>query len=227
MKTLLNWVNKYIPIYAIIPVICIFVYQSSIYFGTKLVNHNLHHYDLTTSLDEKIPLLPVFSIIYLGCYIFWALNYLLVGRTGKKHFYQFVSCIFISYTLCGLIFIIFPTMIERPDIKVTSLSTALLNYVYVSDTPVNLFPSMHCLISWLCFIGIRNKKEIPRLYQIISLIIAILVCISTVTLKQHFVVDIIAGILIAELIYFISTHSKISNTFYHFFESINSKVNLK
>lgn len=226
MKQLFIKLWNFIPKFALLPVLCIFIYQSTVYFGTKLINHNFYHYDLTTGLDNITPLIAWFSIIYVGCYVFWAINYILVGKITKEHFYKFATSIFISYTLCGIIFVIFPTSINRPDITVNSFSDMVMNYVYSSDTPVNLFPSMHCLISWFCYIGIRNCKEICISYRIFSLIMAILVCISTVTIKQHFIVDIFAGIIIAEAVYYLVKRSNVWNPIYNFFEKLNAKLHL-
>ncbi|BBF44354.1 PAP2 family protein [Lachnospiraceae bacterium KM106-2] len=227
MTKLIKTIKALIPTYVVIPLIVVFSYQSTVYFCTKLINANLTHYDLTTKLDTMIPVLPSFSIIYLGCYAFWVLNYMLAGKVSKEHFYRFVTNILLSYTLCGIIFIIFPTMIIRPDAPaVTSLGTLGMNFVFNSDTPVNLFPSMHCLISWFCYLGVRNKKQIPKWYQYVSLIIAVLVCISTVTIKQHFIADIFGGIIIAEVMYYICMHSNLYKPVYRVFESINDKLHL-
>ena len=60
---------------------------------------------------------------------------------------------------------------------------------------------MHSLYSWLCWIGVRRNRHIPGIYQVISLLIAVSVCISTLTVKQHYLVDVPAGIILAEVSY--------------------------
>lgn len=227
MKKLLLKLWNYIPKYVIVPLIFVFTYQNIVYFLTKLINQFLPHHTLITKYDSMIPLIPSFSIIYLGCYLFWVWNYMLVGKTTKEHFYKFITCIFVSYTLCAMTFVIYPTVIDRPEVTVNSFSTFLLHYIFASDTPNNLFPSMHCLVSWLCYLGIKSKPQIPRWYQITSLCIAILVCISTVTVKQHYIVDIFAGVLLAELIYYLTQHVALWKYTYRFFESINKKLSIK
>lgn len=225
MKKLFKKIFEFVPAYVIIPLIAVFTFQSLIYFGTKLVNHSLPKYDLTTPLDSKIPILPWFAFIYVGCYLFWAFNYMMVGRVNKEHFYRFISNIFLGYIISGLIFCIFPTFIVRPDLsEIQGLGKSVVAYVYNSDTPVNLFPSMHCQISWYCYLGIRKQKEIAKSYQYFSLIMAILVCISTVVIRQHYVVDIFAGIAIAELSYFIGGNTNYWKSIYGFFERINGKI---
>lgn len=225
MKHLIQKLFDFIPCYVILPLIAVFSSQSLIYFGTKLINHSMKKHDLTTAIDNNIPFITWFSIIYLGCYLFWVFNYMLAGRVNKEHFYKFITNIFLGYLISGFIFCIFPTYIERPSLDdIHGFGKFFVTYVYNSDTPVNLFPSMHCQISWYCYIGIRGKKEIPTWYQYASLVMAILVCISTVVIKQHFFVDIFAGIAIAELTYFIANHTNLWQPVYRFFEHINSKL---
>ncbi len=74
-------------------------------------------------------------------------------------------------------------------------------WLYSMDPANNLFPSIHCLTSWFCVIAIRKQKRIPTWYQVLSVIIALAICISTLTTKQHVVVDVFAGVFLAEFSY--------------------------
>jgi hypothetical protein len=53
-----------------------------------------------------------------------------------------------------------------------------MSFLYSVDTASNLFPSIHCLVSWFCFIGIRGNQKIPLWYRAFSFVAAILVFIS-------------------------------------------------
>lgn len=74
-------------------------------------------------------------------------------------------------------------------------------YHYRIDAPVNLFPSIHCLVSWLCWAGVRNRKELPRRYRRSAFWMAAAVCVSTLTTKQHVLWDAAGGIALAEFSY--------------------------
>ena len=108
-----------------------------------------------------------------------------------------------SRIICGIIFILIPTTNVRPEIIGNSLSANLMRFLYWIDSPTNLFPSIHCLVSWFCFIGIRKSEKIPRWYKIFSCIFALFVCASTQFTKQHYIVDVISGIAIAELCFYV------------------------
>lgn len=193
-----------VPRFAAVPLIFLLCYNILIYCGTKLVAGGFTHYDLTTRFDEAIPLVPWMVVIYLGCYIFWGVNYILSARFDKISCRRFVAAEFMGKTVCMMFFIFMPTIMTRPEITGNSIFDKVLRFVYMVDTPVNLFPSIHCYASWFCFMGIRSNKRIPVWYRVFSLAMAIAVCVSTVTVKQHVIADVFAGVILAEICWFIT-----------------------
>lgn len=110
-----------------------------------------------------------------------------------------MSADFLAKLVCLLCFLVYPTTNIRPDITGTSLWDELIRFLYRVDAADNLFPSIHCLTSYFCFIAVRNNKKIPRWYQVLSLFITISICLSTLTTKQHVLIDVAAGVLLAEI----------------------------
>ena len=74
-----------------------------------------------------------------------------------------------------------------------------MRLVYAGDLPGNLFPSIHCLESWICFRGAIGMKRTPRWYAPAMLVLTLMVFASTLLVKQHVLVDIPAGVLVAEV----------------------------
>ena len=72
-----------------------------------------------------------------------------------------------------------------------------------SAVAYNLLPSFHCINSTLCYMGVAGRREIPRCYRIYSLLTTLLIYASTVYVKQHYVLDIFAGVGLALLVYFL------------------------
>jgi membrane-associated phospholipid phosphatase len=137
----------------------------------------------------------------------------------------------LSRVVCGLFYIFLPThnpvMREAGAAFVAggnTFSEQMMQFLFVVDQPTNLLPSIHCLVSWLCFMGIRGKKEIPFWYRTFSCIFAILVFVSTQVTKQHYYVDIIAAVIVAEGLYYITKRTNVYKYFYQFFEMINTKL---
>jgi membrane-associated phospholipid phosphatase len=127
-------------------------------------------------------------------------------------------------TICGILFIALPTYNIRPEIINNDIFSELLKFLYHIDSADNLFPSIHCLVSWNCFVGIRGLKYYGKNYKIPAFIIAILVFISTLVTKQHVIVDIISAVVIAELCWYIVNHTNIYKKFGRFFNMVNDGV---
>ena len=97
-------------------------------------------------------------------------------------------------------------------------------WLYSIDAADNLFPSIHCLVSWFCYLGIRGRKEIPRWYQRVSMVIAILVFASTLLTKQHVIVDVAGGILLADFCFFIGRKTDLYRIYERFGSRIEQKI---
>ena len=77
------------------------------------------------------------------------------------------------------------------------LFNGMLKTIYAadgSDLAFNLFPSYHCLISAYCWLGVRNRPEISKGFRVYSLVMVILICMSTVFTKQHYIIDTVGGL---------------------------------
>ena len=86
-------------------------------------------------------------------------------------------------------------------------------WLYSIDAADNLFPSIHCLVSWFCYIGIRDRKEIPEWYKQVSLGIAVLVFISTLLTKQHVLVDVAGGVLLGTVCFMVGKKTRLYCTY--------------
>ena len=169
------------------------------YFLTKFINIGYGPYTPDIFLDHHIPFLPIFILIYFGSYVYWLSGVLLVGSHGKKPLYELLTTAYVCFGVCFLFFVLLPTTIVRPEITESGVWNTLVRVLYRMDTPQNLFPSMHCLNSWLIFVAIRGKKEYAKWQQIFCCVFSFMVFASTVFLRQHFLVDIAGGVLLAEL----------------------------
>lgn len=191
--------NRLIPGIMWIPILLSLACNMIAYYGTRLLTANWVHHDITGFLDEKIPLIPWTIVIYFGCYLFWIVNYVIGCRQDQEKAFRFMSADFLAKIVCLLCFLVFPTTNIRPVIEGNSLWDELMRLLYRLDAADNLFPSIHCLTSYFCFIAVRNNQKIPPWYQALSLFITISICLSTLTTKQHVLIDVIAGVLLAEL----------------------------
>ena len=167
--------------------------------------------------------MPQFLIVYFGCYIFWAVNYILAARQEKEQIYRFFTADLISRCVCLIIFLAYPTTNTRPVIEGSGFWDLLAGWLYSIDAADNLFPSIHCLVSWFCFLGIKDQKRIPAWYKGVSFVLAVLVFLSTLFTKQHVLVDVAGGVILAQICFMLGQKTEI----WHIYERVGSKIEKK
>lgn len=208
MKRFWKYVTGIVPAYGLFPLVFSFVFNCLVYSGSRAIAGGWYHHNIESNLDLRLPFVPQFLIIYFGCYVFWAVNYILVARQEREQVYRFFTADIISRCVCLIIFLAYPTTNTRPVIEGNGIWDLLAGWLYSIDAADNLFPSIHCLVSWFCFIAIRKNEKIPLWYRVFSCIMAVAVFVSTLTTKQHVLVDVAGGVLLAELCYWLGRHTR-------------------
>lgn len=195
-----EFIRKYFPLHMHVPVLMLIISNLGIYYGAKVINELLGrtYLDMTGVLELATPTLPGFSFVYVAAFPFWYISYYLLCRHSRELCCNLVFTDVLAKILCGVIFILIPTTNVRPVLADRGLSNALLGIIYANDTPVNLFPSIHCLESWLLYKYIRDLKECPKWVKISIFVLTIAICMSTVFIRQHVWIDVFAGIFVAE-----------------------------
>ena len=194
--------NKVIPSWGVIPLFTILAVNCLIYWGSSALTAGRYHYDFTMAIDRAVPLLPGFVWIYILAFPFWAAGYVLAAKRGKDMFYRFVATDLTIHFICFICFVLIPTTNVRPQLAGKTVSEKVLQLVYSLDggnSPSNLFPSIHCYVSWMCWKAVAGSKKIPGWYQVFSLVFAVLIIVSTQVLKQHYIVDAIVALVLVEI----------------------------
>ncbi len=193
--------KRRIPKNAWLPLLIILITHTATYYIPMVLTAGYYHYDLTTALDRAIPFLTISIIPYVLTYPYWYFGFLLAGTLENKHFFHIFVAIELLHVTTFFIFLFFPTTVVRPEVTADTLCSWLTTLIYTMDQPTNLFPSMHCYASWMLWISVRGQKDIRLWYRRCALSFAIIICICTQTIKQHYLPDMIAGVALAELFY--------------------------
>lgn len=183
--------------------ILLVIFQPICYFFAKIVQGNPTL--IGNNIDTQIPFIIIFIIPYVLWYLllFIIPYYLYVKdkETFKKYTISYILCILISI----IIFIIYPTTVNRPEIIGTDILSIITKIVFFCDTPqVNCFPSIHCEISMLFILYILNCNNTKKDIKLLTIIISILIMLSTLFIKQHVFIDLIGGTLLAIITYLIT-----------------------
>lgn len=192
-------IRQWIPLYAVPWLLGVAAAQFGTFYITKLLLDGSSHCDLTSRLDLAIPFVPIFAIPYVLAFPSWVVSYILIARESQDHCKRVLTGDILAKLLSLPFFIFLPTTLVRPEPVGTDFFSWLCRLVYLWDTPTNLLPSFHCLISYICWRGLWGCKKIPRWLKTFNFLFAILVFASTVLIKQHILIDIPTGILMGEL----------------------------
>ena len=190
--------------WGLVPLIMALLCNFVVYSGCNALTRNWNLHSLAIPLDKQIPLIPWTIVIYFGCYIFWIIGYLYNAAMDKRHCYRFLMADWLAKAVCFICYVVYPTTNTRPEIVGSDIWAQLMRFLYSMDAADNLFPSIHCLVSWLCYIGIRGNKKVPQWIRTTFCICAIAVFISTLTTKQHVIYDVVAGVALVEVTYRVS-----------------------
>ncbi len=207
-KGILGFITFFFPVYSFIPVVIWFILNFSAYYGTRVLNSGAYHYDLSTAVDDIIPFVPCAITVYVLWYLQIIIGFCLVARESREVCYEIFSSEAVAKIITAIIFIFLPTAMVRAEISGGGFFNFLTSLIYAADTPDNLFPSIHCLESWLLLRGILKCSKVSKTFKICFGIFSILVFASVVLVKQHLFVDIPSAIIVAEAGLFIARKTK-------------------
>lgn len=143
-------------------------------------------------LDVGVPFLAWTVWIYHSQFVFLALTIAVLKR--EINLSRTLYAMGLASLLAFLIFLIFPTTIPRSvtlDEGVTAQAFAAL---YAMDAATNCLPSLHVALASLAAAGVMAES---RRLGALACLWALLITLSTMTTKQHYAVDVVAGLALA------------------------------
>lgn len=99
-----------------------------------------------------------------------------------------------------------PTTMKRAVVDEHDIFSRMVELVYQVDGPINLFPSIHCLESWICYRSSRDERYFGSRYKIVMGVTTALVILSVVFIKQHLFIDVVGALIVAEIGLVIGRH---------------------
>ncbi len=196
------------PPYVWISFALVFSFQMTVFYGSHVFLPYLPKYCPITWLDLQIPLVPEWLVVYFLSYLSWTVTVILILSENKNHGYRFAMAYVTSLAISGVFFLAWPLTMERPEVTGTGFFYDWLRFLYAVDEPVNFFPSLHVVFSYMCFRGSLGCRKIPRAYAIGQGVFLILVCFSVLFVKQHFLIDVPAGLAVSEIAWQIARLSR-------------------
>ena len=170
------------------------------YFALYFLTENLIPREACTPvwcpLDDRIPFCEWFVIPYVGWYalIVFSLGYFLFYDVDS--FKRLQVYIIVTQVVAMAVYILCPSCQNlRPEVMTrNNILTRCVELLYGFDTSTNVCPSLHVAYS----LGIASvwlkKKTASWQWKLAIVVFVVLICFSTVFIKQHSLLDGLAAL---------------------------------
>ena len=166
------------------------VFQIIMYFGCEYFQSGFH--DVKRDIDDKIPFVEWSVLVYVLWFPLIALFPIVLFYVNEEAYVFYITAMFMEVVLSVICYMIYPTTFKRPKPS-DKLSGKLMAIVFKgSYRGVNCAPSLHCSSCYL--IIFTALMAMHNVTGIISIIVAVAIVISTMTTKQHTVIDVLSAI---------------------------------
>lgn len=167
------------------------VFASGLLVYTLVQSAAVPVYSVETRWDAAIPLVPPFIFVY---WMFFPFVVIAAFVARAEDFVRIVIGALLAAAVGWIAFLLFPASLSRPDPAaldpgVTQSLFALLHWI---DDSHNTFPSLHVSTTWIALLAFRGKS-----YRWPAAVVAVMIVLSTLFVKQHTVLDVTGGTILA------------------------------
>lgn len=197
---------------------CLWLLYFAFYFPAFFLieRFNPVKYIIDFAPDKLIPFCEWFIFPYCLWYLTMPGSLLLLMLRDRDAFLRLCFMMFGGMTLSLLIYLIAPNGINlRVPIEHENIAASLCRLLQTIDTPTNVCPSIHVSSAVATDLAIRHSdayKDRP-LIKGLSFIVSVSICIATLFIKQHSIIDLIAGLALCLILYIIAYKTPVSKRF--------------
>lgn len=156
-----------------------------------------YYYPVQCFLDELIP----FSEIFVLPYVLWfALVFIMHAYTlfyDVDGFKKMIKFIIVTYSFALAVYFVFPNcqLLRPSEFERINIFTQMVTRIYANDTNTNVCPSIHVMGSVAMIAATVHSETIKsKMLKILITVLSVLICMSTVFLKQHSIIDVFAAL---------------------------------
>lgn len=186
-----NWSDlKWIGLLFILSII--FVLIDRPWFGKQ-------PFSLALPSDYKIPVIPWTIFIYNSWYPILIFTVALLAIFDNPVYHHFMLAYVIGCLACYIIFIFFQNEVPRSgELKGDGLAQSLLRLTRKINRPYNGFPSIHIFACTMTILAVQTST-LPLGFKLFIWVSQLGIAISTLTTRQHVLLDVAGGIFMASL----------------------------
>ena len=158
---------------------------------------------IETPLDRMIPTIPAFFVPYAIWWLLFpgALVFFLFYGT-RRDFLKLCFILFGGYTICMVVYTVWPNGLAlREPLTGSDLFTLGVQWLRSIDPPRNVCPSMHVSSTIAIDIVVRQCSYLRPRTKNLETIIAALICVATLFIRQHSIIDVALGFAMSWALY--------------------------
>ena len=155
-------------------------------------------------IDHSIPFCEWFLIPYGLWYPLLILLGVYLFQNDRPAFRRYMFFLAATFFISEMIWFLIPNVQYLRPAKMPrdNVLTTIISVLYTVDTNTNVFPSVHVVGSLGAILAVWDsvlKKRHPMICWLVTGL-SILICLSTVLIKQHTILDVIAGVILSALV---------------------------
>ena len=161
---------------------------------------------IISAVIRTLQQIPFYFFILLKCVcvfvliMVWAndLFFKILSDTPFSIYWIIPQMPFTPYILFFVLSVAYPNIQNlRPSLTGENIFEKLVMFLYRTDTPTNVLPSLHVYNSVLCFTVLYENKTCRKHRGLLFCVgtLSVLVILSTMFLKQHSIVDVIMALI--------------------------------
>lgn len=179
---------------------CIYLFT---FFILEKINFSKYYYT-ETFIDEYIPFLEIFVIPYILWFPYIIFGFIFFILFDIKGFYRTCFYIFGGMYVCLFIYMLIPNAQGlRVYLDINRPLQYLLSIIYSVDTSTNVCPSIHVYNSIMMYVSLMKNDLFKnnKILVVLTGILTISICLSTIFTKQHAFIDGIFSIPLCLIFY--------------------------
>ncbi|MBQ0125977.1 MAG: phosphatase PAP2 family protein [Clostridiales bacterium] len=201
-----EWIKNHKALWALV----LPLYLASFFAVERVVTEESAWTSTILPIDDFIPFFEWAIFAYMLWFPLLVVTGLYLLFTNGKAFRRYMLFMAIGFMASVVICLVFPNgtgLDFRPDLETlgrSNIATFLCSAIYSADTCTNVIPSIHVVGAIMVLGGfydsnLSGKKWLAALEWILN----VLVIVSTVLVKQHAFIDVVAGLVLGIVDYII------------------------
>lgn len=198
MSAVIDFIKKYKHAFVILIYLPVYL----LWFFWLEAHVTADYHIIESSLDAYIPFCEYFIVPYLLWFPFIVAAVMFFIFKDKQEYYRLCGILITGMTFFLILSTLWPNGVAlRPDLSTLGRDNFFLDLVaglHKADTSTNVFPSLHAYNSLVVCFALCTSAHLKK-HTVIkagTVILTVLICLSTVYLKQHSVLDIIGALVL-------------------------------